>query len=450
MSIFPRILFWLNQRASQKEVNNEYEERNYRLALLNGILIRVAFRFVNSSMILAAFVKQLTNSNIMVGLTSSAMGSGSVWPQLIMSNILEHRPRKMPFYILGASLRVTCWFLIMLLTFFLGNKNHLTLFVLFYVLYFVSNSAMGISIIPFQDIIAKSIPVKKRARLFSLRALIGGGFGVLAGFLIKYILSEDFFLSFPYNYGFMFGLCAVMMTASSTSFIISKEPIQEVRKTRRPFWEHLKRGPRFLRNDPDYRNYLILRMVSSFGIMSTPFYVPYAMDRIGVEASTIGLYTSAGAMSAVVSNVLWAYVGEKYGSKYLIIVNSFLVSIVPILATSTRFFQQSHQAAIYALVFIIIQAAFNGRGVGYMTFTLNMAPSLSRPTYLGFLNTMLFPLSFIPVLAGILLKFISYETMFVFSAVLSFISVYFATRLSNVDKSDDIESKDCDQEQDVS
>ena len=84
----------------------------------------------------------------------------------------------------------------------------------------------------------------------------------------------------------------------------------------------------------------------------------------------------------------------------------------------------------------------NGRIIAYMTYTLNMAPSMSRPTYLGFLNTLMFPMSFVPVLAGALLRVISYESMFILSAAMSALAVYFAIKLSNVDERDDIELKD--------
>ena len=61
----------------------------------------------------------------------------------------------------------------------------LLLFLCFYFLYFMASSSMGISTLPFNDIIAKSVPIKKRARLFSLRQFIGGIFGMVVGYAIN-------------------------------------------------------------------------------------------------------------------------------------------------------------------------------------------------------------------------------------------------------------------------
>ena len=437
-----RIRSRMVQEPEQQAATDAVERRNFRLALINGILIRIAFRFVDSGMILAAFVKQLTGSNIMVGLVSSTMRAGSVWPQLLMSNLLEHRPRKMPFYIMGSSLRITAWMLIALLTVLVGDKNHILLFSCFYFLYFLTYSALGVSMLPFNDIVAKSIPTQRRARLFSLRSLWGGIFGIAAGFAIKAILSDGFPLSFPNNYAFMFGICALMMIGSTVSFAFTIEPIHPVRDERRPLWEHLKRGPHFLKVDRDYRNYIILRMLTSLGIMCGPFYIPYALDRIGIPASAVGIYTAVGATSAVLSNFLWAYVGEKHSSKHLIIMCTGLAVAAPLMPIAIRHLPVSQQTWMYSIIFVLTYAFTTGRGIGYMTYSLNVAPSKSRPTYLGFLNTAMLPVSFVPVLTGALLKLMPYEVVFGLSSFISLIAMCFGFRLSNVDEKDDIESKD--------
>lgn len=437
-----RIPFVSNEIPQQKVVDNEHEKRNFRLALLNGVFSRIGFRFVDSGMVLSAFVKELTNSNVMVGLVSSTMRAGWMWPQLLISNLLEHRSRKMPFYIFGIAVRTFSWMLIVFMTLLIGARNYILLFVCFYSLYFIGCSSMGISTLPFNDILAKSVPVRRRARLFSLRQFIGGIFGIGVGFLVRYILSDKFYLSFPYNYATIFSLSTLMMVAGSISFMYAKEPVHPVRDERRPFWQHLKRGPYFLRRDRDYRYFLIFRAIAAFGSMCTPFYVPYALDRMGISESTIGSFIAVGAVSALFSNILWVYVGEKYGSKSLLVITQFLACLTPLIAASARYFSPSHQITYYFLVFIVDQSYMSGSNIAYMTYSLNLAPSMSRPTYLGFLNTLIFPLSFVPLLSGMMLNVMPYEWMFIIASSMAGLAVYFAVNLSNVDERDDIESKD--------
>jgi len=436
------ILSRFNQSRRQKTETNQYETRNFRLALVNGILIRISFRFVDASMVLAAFIKQLTGSNVMVGLVSSTMRAGQMWPQLLMSNILEHRERKMPFYVAGFIVRIVSRVIAVALMVILGSKNPMLLFYCFYLLYFVTNSARGVGVLPFTDIVAKSVPSQRRARLFSTRALLGGIFSIGTGFVIRHILNDDFHLSFPHNYALLFGLSALMMAGSSVAFMFIKEPIHPVRDSRQPFWQHLKLGPHYLKTDRDYRMFLILRIGLSFGTMSMPFFIPYAMDHIGIAASTVGSYTAVRAASSILSNLLWVYVGDKHGSRRLLIIAASIACVIPIFPILVKYCPVGQKSVLYSIVFILTQAFISARGIGHMTYSLNMAPGISRPTYLGFLNTVMFPLSFIPVMAGGLIKVLSYESVFVLSAITSVLTVYFAIKLSDVDNRDDIEPKD--------
>jgi len=411
--------------------------RSFYLTLFNGIFASVGFRLVDSSTVLSAFIMELTKSNIMVGLVSSTMNAGFMWPQMIMSNLLEHRPRKMPFYTFGILIRIVTWALIPVSILIIGDKNHLLLFTFFYILYFAACSSLGISSIPFNDIVAKAIPTQKRARLFGLRQLIGEILGIGVGFLIRYILGDSFRLSFPNNYALIFVISVIMITTASVSFALVKEPIHPVRDGRRPFWQHLGQGPRFLRNDPNYRNFFIFRVISSFGSMCIPFYVPFALDRLNLPASSIGLFTAAGAASATIFNVIWGYIGERRGSQSVMTISSSIACFTPLIAISTLFFPQSLQSKYYLLVFMVNQAFSSGMSIANITYTLDMAPSMSRPTYLGFINTLMFPMSFVPVFAGALLRIISYELMFTICAGVSILAVYFAFRLTDNVNQDD-------------
>lgn len=420
----------------EKVESDSQEARNFRLNIYNGIFVTIGFVFIDSSMVLAAFVKVLTGSNLLVGLTNSTMRAGWMWPQLFISSILEHRPLKMPFYILGTFMRIFSWAIIIIIILLIGNRNYMLLFTLFFIMYFISTSSMGVSTLPFNDIVAKEIPIHRRTRLFSIRQFIGGVFAIFTGFLIKYMLSDRFFLSFPYNYAVMFTIAMIFMTFGTIAFIMTKEPPQQVPNGRQSLWHHLKLGPHFLKVDRNYRYFMGYRILASFGNMGIPFYVPYALDKLGVHESAVGIFTTVGAISALLSNILWGYLGEKHGSRSLLFYSSILSFISPIIAASTGLLPGSYQMIYYYLVFITTQIFVSGSNIAYMTYNLAIAPDTNRPTYIGFLNTLIFPMSFVPFLAGIMLKIMSYETLFIISAIMSLMSVYFTFNLENVDKVD--------------
>ena len=128
--------------------------------------MRMSFTLIDAATILPAFVYTLTQSKILVGLTGSLQPAGWMWPQLLMSNLLEHRPRKMKFYAFGMAVRITMWVAICLAVIFIGAQRPVTLAICFLAFYFIAASAMGVSTIPYMDIISKAFSPRLRNTVF--------------------------------------------------------------------------------------------------------------------------------------------------------------------------------------------------------------------------------------------------------------------------------------------
>ena len=209
-----------SESEHQQEKDKEREQnRNFWIAVVQGTFIRISFAFADSITVLPAFILKLTSSNTLVGLTGSMTRAGWMWPQLLMSNLLEHRPRKMPFYAFGMSLRLTAWIVMVVCTLMVGSGNNGLLAACFLCCYFIRSSAMGISTLPYMDIISKSIEPQRRSRYFSFRQLAGGFFGIFIGFFfIRYALSPESGLVFPTNYALLFGCAAGATGLALTAF----------------------------------------------------------------------------------------------------------------------------------------------------------------------------------------------------------------------------------------
>jgi len=70
--------------------------------------------------------------------------------------------------------------------------------------------------------------------------------------------------------------------------------------------------------------------------------------------------------------------------------------------------------------------------VGIMAYMLNIAPPRNRPTYIGFMNTLLMPVSFAPVLGGLLAPYIGYRWLFALSIGICFVAFRIATGLQEI------------------
>ncbi|MFH1007233.1 MAG: MFS transporter [Candidatus Latescibacterota bacterium] len=422
-------------------------KRNYNLLIWNGILVNVAFAFINPALVLSAFMYTLTASSFYVGLVTTIMGVGFTWPQLVISNMVEHRERKMPFYLYPAILRTTFWLAITLFMLFIGNQNPRMLLWVCLILFGLYWSAGGVAMVPFMDITAKVVPVNQRARLFSTRRLWGGSLAVLSGFFVRYILSEDSGLAFPANYGVLFGCATIFVTLGMGFFVMVREPIHPVAKTRNSLSDHVASGIRILRDDPNYRRFLVARTCWVFGLMGIPFYWPYAVAQLGMHESAVGLFLSVSVISGVLSNLLWMRIGTK-SSRIILEWGIILVFVSPLLAALTSYIPNiplgvlgSLKTVLYFFVYASSVAGLAGINLGDMTYLLEIAPSRVRPLYVGFMYTFSFPLTFIPALAGAAIHYVSYQPIFLISAFFCIAAIFAIRGLDENHETEDLEEK---------
>ena len=93
------------------------------------------------------------------------------------------------------------------------------------------------------------------------------------------------------------------------------------------------------------------------------------------------------------------------------------------------------QLTYYYLVFAVGGITTNGVMVGFMTYMLNISPELSRPTYIGFMNTILVLVSFVPAIGGLLVPFIGYTGLFTISIISGGAALFMACKLEEIIRS---------------
>jgi MFS family permease len=383
----------------------------------------------------------------MVGLAGALMRIGWAWPQVFISRIVEPMPRKMPVFVVAGGVRTLMWIAVGGLTIWLGAARPFTLLVVFMVMYGLATSCMGITNVPWMDIIGKSVPASDRARMFAVRRLAGGGVALMSGALISWILSDRSGLAFPDNYAILFILSGVGTGLSIATFAKIREPIQQKRRKTLPLREYLQVGLGLLRNDLNYRRLCILQFLWAFSMMATPFYVPYALTDLGMDESVVGLFVVVMQFSSIFSNVLWAWVGQKKGNQALLSIGTWFlafsilipltIGVIPPMKVQFFAWAGSEGAfdlhvAYYSLTFVFTGFAMSGMFTGRMTYVLDIAPEDRRPTYTSFMNAAMLPQGVLPVLGGWLVALISYQNMFIVSLAFVPVAVWMARQLKAV------------------
>jgi hypothetical protein len=129
---------------------------------------------VDTGTIMASLVHGLTGSSVAVGAAAAIARYGWLFPQLFVAWFAQARRRRMPFYALGAFGRVACLIGVAGIVVMAGPNPASILIVVFFVLWTLYAFVGGILAVPYNDIVARSIPSARRSRLLALRFFAGG------------------------------------------------------------------------------------------------------------------------------------------------------------------------------------------------------------------------------------------------------------------------------------
>ena len=396
--------------------------RNSWLLVINGGMVMMAYTFISADLVMPAFVQTLTESSILIGMAGALMRMGWAWPQVFISRIIEPKPRKMPLLIGAGMARSAMWILVGAMTIFLGGLNPAFFLFLFMVFYALGTSLMGVMNVPWMDLMGKAIPASHRAKVFALRRFSGGVMSMVAGVLISYILSAQSGLSFPNNYAVLFMLSGSGTALAVLTFGMIREPIEKRTRAQLSLKNYLLSGLSLMKDDVNFRRLCMVQFLWGFSMMGGPFYVPYAISGLGIGAVYIGFYVIAMQFSSVFSNVAWAWVGRYKGNQALFLYGTCLLALsilipISIVYVPDRTFwfwgtEVNLRVVVYAFTFIFSGAAQSGMYSGRMTYVLDIAPADRRPTYTSFMNMFMFPQGLLPMLAGVLVAWISYQNLF--------------------------------------
>ena len=382
--------------------------------------------FFAPATVLAALTQQLTGSSFCVGLLVSMNRVGMMWPQLIVGNLVEPVRRKMPVYVVTSLLRVLV-LLSMGAAIFTWRGSDMGLFWLILALYFLFASAAGAAIVPFFDIVGKAFSKDRLGLVWSYRRVLGGMLGFLASVAVTWVLSDLSGVEWPDNYALLMVLGAGICATAYICFMSVREEDAEVAERRVPFFTFLRRGPRIVRRDPDFRRFLILRGAWALTRMSQlALFVPMAMDYFKASAMvTGGTFTALVLLVGSASSYLCGRAIQRYGELRVMRMGAVLhvVSLVPALMLGIGYLAGFWNSAgwgylaVYVVMYSCGAAAINFCDITGMVYLLSLPASHLRPTYVAFMNTLNMPLLFAPAAAGLLAERVPYPAVFGVSLV---------------------------------
>ncbi len=367
--------------------------RNFIFGVLNGLFVVVGEALMDPTLVLVAFVSQLTTSPFWIGLVVPLRDGAWFLPQLWVSGRLQSQPHKLPYYARMMVLRMLGLGLLCVAVFTLHDPGWLlaALFLAFglYAL------ASGLSGLPFLELISKTVPPRQRGPFFAWRLTLGGIMALGASAVVRWLLTKPGPLAFPYNFGVLFGLSSVLLSVGMSMLLLIREPPDQATRPSVSLWSQLCRALPLLRADHNFQRFLVLRMALMLAGSASPFVAVFVQQQLGGPLDMVGVYLGVLTGSSLLANMLFGRLSVRWGNRRAMVLASALglamSAAVLALATFGRRAGLWGLAAALAVLpaYILLGAREAGIGVAATSLLLDIAPPGERSVYLGFTNSLL-------------------------------------------------------------
>jgi MFS family permease len=399
--------------------------RNFPFFLVDSILFGLAMGIMGPTTVIPDFVRHLTSSDVLIGLSSSIFDVGWTLPQLFIARYIVRFERK-KWWFAGPNIPVRFVMLTFAgITILLGKDRPGAILLAFLVCYGIAALGDGVVGVPWSVLVGTSLDDRWRARMLGLSSAAIGLIMLAVSPLIGIILSSAG-PPFPDNYALIFGAAGLLFALSILPglFVHELPGGKAVEKTP-PVSEFLPDLARVLRRDGPFRSMTIARMFTSLFAMAGPFYIGFATVQLGVSSAvavpvllamqTIGslvgalIYTWIGARSSV------TYIRLALGTAALLPVSALIASVVGPLP-------------LY-LGFLVSGLTVGNLFLSYQNWVITYATPDQRPVYTGLFNTVTALVSLsAPLIGGLIAQQAGYEALFVVALVMVLAALFVTLR----------------------
>ena len=343
--------------------------RAIRLSYVQA-MIGAVYGASTGGMFLIGYALKLGASNVQIGLMIT-IPMFCVVSQLASSALVERGVSRRRMTILGASLNVSGWTLIILIPYIAAQATAnvkisalisvITLVTLFA---FVSGNARG-------SWIGDLIPAASRGRFFGritmYACIVGTVFALLEGTFLDFVKPMGIkAYSWLFGFGMIFGLINILLFAPQADVPLAKREdgggfLAMVRET-------FANGP--------LMTVVVYALFWSMQSIAGPFYTTYMLRDLGMPFLGIGIITAAYILSMLSFSPLWGKLVDHYGCRpVLVACTAFLIPWPLIWLGLTT------PGAVYATVIPVnLMTGFMAAGVSVALSTLiyKVTPSAGR------------------------------------------------------------------------
>lgn len=413
----------MNVQAASPAFHERVYRRNFFIFLVDAIFFTVAMGIIGSTTVIPDFVRRLTDSEILIGMSSSLFEIGWLLPQLFIARYIVRYARK-KWWFVGPNIPVR--FIILLfaaITILVGRDHPEIILLAFFICYGIAGIGDGVVAVPWADLMGTSLDGRWRARMIGLQAAASGLIMLGIAPLIALILASS---EFPNNYAVLFGISGFLFVLSIIPVLFLHELPGGKAVERIPaLSEFLPDLGRVLRTDVPFRAILIARLLTSLFAMAGPFYIGFATESLNLSSEVaVPTLLAMQTIGSVCGALAYTWIGARNNLLYirLALVGGALLPVSALLAGVVG------PLPLY-FGFLMSGLAVSNLFMSFLNWLVTYATPDSRPVYIGLFNTISAVTSLsAPIIGGTIAQYLGYQPLFVVSLVMALSALFVTLR----------------------
>jgi len=373
----------------------DYYQKNLRHNLLvnlgDGGFFGAALGFASFVTVIPLFVSQFTNSAILIGLIPAIHAVGWQLPQLFTANRVSRLTKFKPAVILLTSQERLPFLFLALVAWkspSIGIKWSLALI---FILLIWQGFGGGFTANPWQSMIAKIIPGNLLGTFFGAQSASANLLASLTAISAGVILDRQ---DSPLDFTLCFLLASGAMAISWFFLSLTREDERQFELPAITGMEFRDKITGILKQNKNFRWFLITRMLTQFAAMGFAFYTVYAVRQLGMDETTIGIMTGLLMATQILANPAMGWFGDRRGYRLILEIGTLCAVASAILAW------WAPHANWFYLVFILAGFANAALWTIPMAMTIEFCQESERPAYIGMANTLIAPFTILAPLFG--------------------------------------------------
>lgn len=410
--------------------------RNFVYFLLDSILFSLSMAIIGPTTVIPDFIRQLTDSEIVIGLSSTMFDVGWTLPQLFIARYIVRFQWK-KWWFVGPNIPVRFMLIVFaIVAVVLGKDRPEAILIAFLVCYGIAAVGDGIVGVPWAVLTGSSLDSRWRARMFGLTSASVGLIMLGVAPLIGLILSSSG-PGFPNNYAIIFGAAGVIFASSILPGVFIHElPAGKVAEKILSMREFLPSIGRVLRTDGPFRAMIITRVLTGLFAMASPFYIGFATVQLGLS-NTVAVPTllAMQTIGGIGGALVYTWLGARSNLLFirLALACAAILPISALLATSLG------PLPLY-IGFVVSGLTVGNIYLSYTNWVVTYATPDQRPIYAGLFNTLVAVFSLIaPLIGGTIAQQVGYEALFVVALVMVLAALFVTLRYIREPRREDVE-----------